>query len=522
MSERVVKRTIEIMSEITKGDKSPDKVFSSYNIDERDYSRDLRDLKKIVKFWSEKIELVNTKALFEESSKRKLKQRQLDTKLAKAAEEYYYGPPHFGYDVHDGKPTPNRDFETLSFIMRSFLAGEPQFKIREKLYKERNIQIGRNRLHYILTDRFNRGKFVFMGKLFKGGWQLPITHEEFDDIQRRIPQKGGRLRRGYEWKDGKRVLGPRAKEEYQEVFKLRSQNYSMAEISKETQIPCGIVRCMLMDREVIGKIDINGKPLDEKTWHAVQAIKVPGYQKKLNEAKIVEAKISECMPCYRWQLREKVYFERESQKVFLKASSIDRIVRKMKSSRPPLIKERETDRLLQKAWEPFPKNPVETRHKGKSKKREIILGTLRDGESSLGEICLITGASRSLVLAYLQEFISEGLVEKSPNKYWLSQLGLTAAIKIPSTEGLSANERKLTRLLGMRKTENLRRILKHLQKQNETTIEIASGIKISERNVSAWLNLLKTQGIIEKTPPTLRGKWRVRDEWVEPIKKWLG
>jgi len=523
MSDKVVERTIAITTEIVNGEKSPDEVCRSHNVDLRNYYRDLGDLKKIVKFWSEKINLINTKGLFEESFKRQLKQRQLDKKLAKAANGYYYGPPHFGYDVIDGKPFPNNNFKTLTDVMKSFLAGEPQFNISKKFH------IGRHRLYYLLRDRFYRGEFPFIGKTFHGNWQLPVSQEEFDEIQSRLAVAGGRLLPGYEWKSGRKVLEKGAKEKYEKVFELRLKGYSIASISGELNVPYYTVRTMLTNRKVTGRTVVEGNLVDsgydpaitQKIWEEAQDMKVPGYKKKQDEAQLIESKIMAYMPCYRWQLRGKVYVERGSQRILLKPTSIDKIIRRMKDAKPARIKERETDGLLQKTWEPFPDTLPETRYAGKSKKTQRILNILYRQEAALGEIRLITSIPTSSTLANLQRLIEKGLVKKDLGKYYLSELGKARVAKT-FYEELPANERKLTRLLSMRRAENLVKVLKHLQSQNTTTTETAVSIGISERNTSAWLSLLEKEGIVEKMPPTNRGKWRIHEEWVAPIQKWLG
>lgn len=419
MSEAVVERTLAILAELQKGDKKEDEVFRSYGVDQRNFYRDFGDLKKDVEFWSEKIKLIKDRGLFEGELKRKLKERQLQTKLDRAAGGRYYGPPHFGYKIADGEPIPIEDFKTVSEAMRRFLRGEPQYKIADDLH------LSRGQLYIILRDRFYRGEFGVAGKPFNGNWELPVPPEEFDEIQRMLGKKGGRLLPFYQWKDGGRVLKQGGKEKYKEVFRLHTaEKYSMKEVADKVKLPLGTVRRMLTDRKVTGKIEVDGKPInsgyesaiDEKTWKQAQTVKVPGYQKKQNEAKIVEAKIMGSMSCYRWQLREIVS---------LKPTSIDKIIRRMKNSKPPLINERE-DGLLQKAWEPFPQGLVATREKRESLKRRRILDVLLKEEGlRLSEIAKKTNIHFNTVTLNIRKLLQEKLVEEEDGKFRVSEFGVT-------------------------------------------------------------------------------------------------
>jgi predicted transcriptional regulator len=426
MSKEVIERTIAIQKELVRGDKQPDEVFRSHNVDSRNFYRDLGDLKDLLEFWKQKTEFIDTEGLFENEVKRDAKKRQLEKKLAKAAGGYYLGAPHYGYDVHDGRPTPNKDFETLCGIMKSFLAGEQQFKISG------NYRISRRRLYYILRDRFYRGEYRFFGKTFHGDWQLPVSTEEFDEIQKRLGPLGGRLLPFYEWKDRRRVLKEGGKEKYEEVFRLRTEDYSMTEIAHKTGLSWSTVMRMLTDRKVTGKVEVNGRlvdseyeaAVDEKTWEKANSVKVPGYKRKQEQASLIQSKIMALLPCYRWQLREKVFLETDGKKAYYKSTSIDKIVRRLKNSRPAQVKERE-DGLLQKAWEPFPSTCLETREKGESRKRTQILNVLTENEAHLGEIRSATHLATSTLLQTLQKLIQEGLIEKDQRKYKLSELGRT-------------------------------------------------------------------------------------------------
>lgn len=420
MSKEVVDRTLAILADLQKGDKTEDEVFRAHRVDARNFYRDLKDLKENVKFWSEKIKLITDEGLFEGEWKRKLRERQLRTKLDKAAGGRYYGPPHFGYKIIDGKPIPTEELKTVSEAMRRFLRGEPQYKIADDLH------LSRGQLYNILRDRFYRGEFVVAGKLFHGNWELPVTPEEFDEVQKRLGVVSGRLLPGYEWKDGKRVLKEGWKEKYEKAFELRLKNrYSIKQISEELTLPYYTVRTMLTNRKVTGEVEVSpGKlvdsgyerAIDPDTWKQTQAVKVPGYKKKLDKARLVEAKIMESMPCYRWQLREKLP---------LKPTSIDKVIRRLKRSQPPLIKERE-DGLLQKAWEPFPQVLVTTREKRESLKRLRILDVLSNEEGlRLSEISRKTGIHFNTVTQNVRKLLHEGLVKEENGKIRISELGIT-------------------------------------------------------------------------------------------------
>jgi DNA-binding MarR family transcriptional regulator len=499
MSEAIVERTFVILTEMFKGDKEDDEVFRSHGVDSRNFYRDLGDLKENVEFWSKKIKVIKDQGLFEGELKRKLKEKQLKTKLDRAAEGYYYGPPHFGYRIVDGEPVPTEDLQTVSQAMRRSLRGEPQYKIAEDLH------LSRGQLRIMLRNRFYRGEFLVSGKLFHGNWELPATPEEFDEVQKRLGVVSGRLLPGYEWKDGKRVLKEGWKETYEKVYSLRIHGeypfsqaskglklpYSVYQIAKKLKLPYDMARRMLTSKKVTGQHEVDGKlvdsgyeqAVDSDTWKRAQAVKVPGYRKKQQEAAIVQNTILASMSCYRWQLREKVQ---------VKASSVNKVIRRLKSSQPPLIKERDEDGLLQTAWLPFPQDPlVATREKRESLKRRRILDALpKEAGLRLSEIAKKTDIHFNTVTQNIHKLLHEGLVKEEDGKIRISELGITVLKKAVSLEEAAESARKHGQETRKKILESLTTPLTFTEVKNKTEFTAAT--------VSNWLRRLIDEREVEK------------------------
>jgi len=397
--------------------KSITDVASMLSKDRSNLSRTLKkfreqDYPKLCAF----LDAIRKEGLLEKSSLKERKKKALESRIREAEKGHYYGPPVFGYSIRYGRLVENENLKRAERVLRGLLAGKRPMEVA----RENDLSL--NQVYRIRRNRVYMGEFVFLGKIYRGSWKQLITAEEWNEIQRKIGT-GGLLLPGYEWRDGKRVLKPGAREMYQEIFRMRLKKETCEKIGYKMGLSRQTIEKIIRDRRITGRMEVDGKlvdsgfeqAVDEETWKAAQKVKAQTRaERRAEESRELRQRIMGLMPAFRWELVEKTGASK---------SRIEHNIGRLKKEK--MLKQRE-DGLLQKAWEPFPERRVETARKSWSvKRRKILEVLLAEGPLTQAEIAHRTGLPYNNVKWNVRKLISEGLLVRKNDKFQISTSAVT-------------------------------------------------------------------------------------------------
>ena len=468
------------------------------------------------------LDVIKKESLLEKSSEKQRKQKYLQTKVSKAKQGYYVsGGPIRGFTVKDGAPTPNEEYERVKRVLRGLLAGKRPREVR------RETGYSSSQVDDIRRDKRYTGEYDYRGETYritKGDFQPLLTVEEWEELQRKIGRYGGDLIPGYEWYDGDRVLKPGGREMYQKIFAMRLNREPYDRIGREVGLRGHVVRRLVKDRRITGRIEVDGKlvdsgyeaAVDEETWKAGQKVKAETRVERLvKQANVFKQKIVALVPAFRWELIEKM----NAGKPRIKSH-----VRKL--LREEWLKENK-DKLLQRKWEPYPEKVVVTHDKEESIRRLKILSVLQTKSMCTSMLTRLLGFR---IDEHTKKMEDKGIVQKvstrrgwkwSVRKDWAATVEAALKCHQVSVE-TSPHEIKWLEFTYPKKgMGNVLKVLQVLLRNDASTIEIANETAISKSTLRCPLGTLKKAEIIEKQPPTQYGKWRIKNDWRSFIKQKL-
>lgn len=423
-------------------------------------------------------------------------------------------------------PVPfKNELNTWKKIVKDFLDGDTPKQLSDKYGKPAHTIEG------WLKNPFTKGEFEIYGKKYVDRpWKL-FTPEEWDEIQSRFPPKDVsqlKLNWGYMWKNGEKVLKPWAKEIYQMVFELRKlgntvkqiyENDDLKKISKSRGLTKRLIQTILHNREITGKVEIDGKLVDsglevavsETLFNEVENMDFPNARKlQEDRGKKVRKQIIALMPAWRWELHDKL--EKSYAQILHHVNIL---------INAGALKER-PDGLLQAEGKPFPEADLwpKMRDGRQSKLRIKLLESLPEGEAVTDtELSQKVGISHPAAYYHLRNFERRGILIKDEyGKLQLSEFGRkiknhesginpetwAEAQRLSQTSIQQYKARYNARKARSEATRN--KILTALEEGPLRLSEVTKKMGVPSGTVYFRMGRLKSEGLVDKQPGRF-GKW---------------
>lgn len=401
MKNETVERTIKALRMLKQHNKTLEETARELGVDKGNLSRDIRQMKDEVNFWSSIIDgPVRTERLLEADITRILREKFKQLKIRRAEEgRLPGGTPPFGCVLKNGllfeKPG---EIETLREIFRLYLDGKTRAEIA------RRFGMSPSKVYTILRDERYIARFTYIGKIYKGGWKPFINPEIFEEVQRKRPKDSTLLLWGYEWYDQKIRINDEKKEVIDSVVEKFLEEKNIRKIAISMGLPWWIVSSIVRDERRTGKIMKNGKlipsgypeTVPRETWEKMQRIKPSGASFMKQKAVENQLKIRKCIPAFRWQIYEKTRLCRPT---------VRKNINQMK--RNGELKER-ADGLLQFSWLPYPEDvSILSRTVKGRQKAEKIRHLLSERWLTMSELAEKTGISYFSIRNYTQKLRPE-------------------------------------------------------------------------------------------------------------------
>jgi hypothetical protein len=455
-----------------------------------------------------------------------------ETKAELADKDFYFLAPPYGGVVKNGMLFPKPDgneYETLCSLYEDYVGPDPEHTdglSLEELHKKYSW-LSTDRIRGILRDHRYINQWVYAKKPhnIKGDPLLDLGL--FLNAQRRRPP-GGHTHIGfpYRWQDKKPAIDDVKKKKLDEMVEMifkgtyideKTGEECLATVDKVTE-KFGVDRGVLLKlgEEVTGFIGEDGEPsgypavMKRVTYEKLKET----LRKRRKTGKTLEAE-------FRWKkLKPKIlafvgnkgaWRSDIVSELKLSPDMVKRMVKSIKEEKPPWLIERQ-DGLLYKATLPVPEVPIMSRRKGFREKYRNIRSHMSRW-ITLEELMSETGYSQQTISWYLKKM---GDVECVGACSAHSRL----MYRISPLETRSEKEEQLLNLMNMGSPEHMVRILRPMLMQPLGTFEIVRTTHMAKSSVSKMVGRLNQGGIVKKASG-LRGKWRIKDEWIEPIKKLL-